>query len=204
MTKNEQLSYEWFQKQIKPYRLKKDKDKEYKKQERRAIQAGSFITFNYKQPVGKGKKSLRFYDENPVDVILNIRGNDLLALNFHYCPKAFRETVVKMILKLNKQRISKDKRLLITYQELKEFIKRNGLDLMIKRYKINRITNLKYIKGSEIQYIINLPSEKFIVQDSNMSESDLYNMIRSQSKSVKQSKNTRFGRKVNTSRTKRK
>ena len=77
--------------------------------------------------------------------------------------------------------------------------------MMIKRYKINRITNLKYIKSSELKYVINLPSEKFIIQDKSMSESDLYKMIRSRASSTtKTAKNTRTGRKVQRSNTRKK
>jgi hypothetical protein len=194
MTKLQEESYKWFKKQISNYRSKKQKDEEYKKMERRGIQKGSFISFNYKNPVGKGKKSLRWFDENPVDVILDIRGNDMLCLNFHYCPRVFRKSVILFIIKMNKQRIAKDKRFELTYIEMKEYLKRNGLEMMIHRYKLNRITNLKYIKGSDIKYIVELPSEKFIIQDKSISEDDLYAMIRSHGSASKRSKNKRFGR----------
>lgn len=195
MTAKEKESYEWFKKQVKQYQKKTDE--EYKKMQRRAILPGSFIMFKYKQPVGKGKKWLKFYDESPVDVILNIKGNDMWCINFHYIPRVFRKTVIAFIIKLNKQRIKQDKRFELTYQQIKEFLSRNGLiKICIKRYKINRITNLQYIKGSDIKYIAELPSEKFIIQDPNMTEADLFKLILSHSSSTKSSKNTRFGRSI--------
>ena len=171
--------------------------KEYTKQERRSIQPGSFITFNYRNPVGKDQpKKLRFYDENPCDVILDLRGNDMLCINFHFIERVFRKSVIAFILKINAQRIKQDKRLELTYQEMKEYLHRNGLTHCIKRYKVNRITNLKYVKGTEIKHIVELPSEKFIVQDPDMTEEDLYKLIRSHAAQTKKAKNTRFGNKV--------
>ena len=194
MNKEQEIAYEWYKKQTSQYRLKADKDIEYKKMERRAITEGSFITFNYKFPKGKGKKSLRFYDEYPMDVILRIQGNDMWCINFHYIERVFRKSVIAYILKINKMRIQNDKRLSLTYQEMKEYIIRNSLQLCIKRYKVNRITNLKYVKLSEVKYIAEVPSERFIVQDSSMTEADLYAMIRSHALTTKSSKNVRFGR----------
>jgi len=219
MTKVEQESYDWFQKQVNQYRLKKDLDTDYNKMERRSISNSSMVSFSYKNPIGKTNKrltargtpkkpSLKFYDENPLDIILDIKGNDMWCINLHFIPRPFRETLYKMVVKLNKQRIKNDKRFVLSYQDIKEFLVRNSLQMSIKRYKINRITNLKYIKGSEVKYAMSLPSEKFIIQDSNMSEDDLYRMIRSGSSQVKKSKNIRTGRNVNSrtssSRTKRK
>lgn len=195
MTESEKESYDWYKKIVDSYRLKKDVSTgDFKAQERRAIKEGSFISFAYKNPVGKDKKSLRFYDEFPVDVILSIRGNSLLALNFHYIPPPMRFIVIKFILQLNKQRIKAGKRLLLEYQMIKEFIKRNGLELMIHRYRVNRITSLKYIKGSELKYIVSLPSERFIIQDKSITKSDLYSMIRNNKNKTKTAKNVRFGR----------
>jgi len=194
MNKEQEIAYEWYKKQTSQYRKKADKDIEYKKMERRAIVEGSFITFAYKFPKGKGSKSLKFYDEYPMDVILRIQGNDMWCINFHYIQRVFRKSVIACILKINKMRIQNDKRLSLTYQEMKEYIIRNGLQLSIKRYKINRITNLKYVKLSEVKYIAEVPSERFVIQDSNMSEADLYAMIRRHAKTTKSYKNVRYGR----------
>ena len=194
MTATEKASYKWFKNQMKKYIPKSKKDAEYKKMERRRITSGSIITFKYKNPVGKGKKSLRFFDEYPVDVILAIKGNDMLCLNFHYAPRVFRKSILAYVIKMNKQQIKNDKRFVLTYNEMKQYLKRNGLELMIHRYKVNRITNLKYVKSSEWKYVLELPSEKFIVQDSSMTEEDLYKLIRSHSAKTKASKNRRYGR----------
>jgi hypothetical protein len=186
-------SEEWYKQQTSKYRKKGDD--EYKKLERRAISSGSFITFNYKRPKGIDKpKVLRYFDEYPVNVILNIRGNDALMLNFHYCPQPFRKSVVAYIFKINKMKIKQDKRITLVYQQMKMYIKRNGLEMMIHRYKVNRITNLKYIKTSEIKYVIDLPSEKFVIQDKELTKSELYNMIKSHKSKTRASKNKRYGR----------
>ena len=198
MNKEQEISYKWYKERINKYRTAKQKrdSEEYRKMERRAIKEGSFIMFNYKNPVGKDKKTLRWFDENPVNVILRLSGNDMLCLNFHFSPRVFRKSILEFIFKLNKFAISKDKRFELTYQEMKEYLKRNGLELMIHRYKVNRITNLQYIKLSEVKYIAEIPSEKFIIQDKSITEEDLYNMIRSHSRQSKKAKNTRFGRPV--------
>lgn len=190
--KLQQDSEKWYKKQVSQYRNKNDE--EYKKMQRRAIRNGSFISFSYRNPITPLKR-LKFFDSNPVDVILNIKGNDMWALNFHYAPRVFRKSIIAYIIKLNKFRIKKDKRFELTYTQMKEYIKRNGLEMMIKRYKINRITNLKYIPAKDIKYVAELPSEKFVM-DGRMTETELYKMIRSHGKSTKKAKNTRFGRKV--------
>lgn len=194
MTAGQKASYDWFKKQIKTYIPKSKQDEEYVKMQRRKISSGSVITFNYKQPVGKGKKSLRFFDEHPVDIILYIKGNDMMCLNFHYAPRVFRKSVMAYIIKMNKQQIKNDKRFELTYKEMKMYLKRNGLELMIHKYKVNRITNLKYVPSSDWKYIFELPTEKFVIQDPDMSEDDLYKMIRSHSTKTKKSKNVRFNR----------
>ena len=183
----------WYKKQMKEYRRKNDP--EYVKMQRRAIRAGSFISFDYNNPK-TALSRLRFFDSHPVDVILDIRGNDMLCLNFHYAPKVFRKSIIAFIFKLNKLRIKNDKRFELEYKQMKEYITRNGLEMMIKRYKINRITNLKYIPTKDIKYIAELPSEKFVL-DGRMSEQELYAMIRSHGKKTKGAKNTRFGRNTN-------
>lgn len=187
-------SSEWFQKQIKPYRKKEDRDEDYTKMNRRSIKPGNFITFKYTNPITPLKR-LKFYDANPVDVILDIRGNDMLCLNFHYAPRVFRKSIIKFILKINQYRIKKDIRMKLTYQEMKEYIKRNGLEIMIKRYKINRIQNLQYVKPDDIKYVAELPSEKFVF-DGKFSEDELQAIIRGHARKSKGAKNTRFGRKV--------
>lgn len=187
-------SEEWFKKQISPYRYKKDKDKEYTKMNRRSIKPGNFITFNYTNPVTPLKK-LKFYDASPVDVILDIKGNDLLALNFHYAPRVFRKSIIAFILKINAFRIKKDMRMNLEFQMMKEYIKRNGLEIMIKRYKVNRITNLKYVKPQDVKYIAELPSERFVF-DGSYSEDELQAIIRGHARKSKGAKNQRFGRKV--------
>ena len=185
-------SEKWFKKQIAPYR-KKD-DPEYLKMQRRAIKPGSFITFSYNNP-STDLKILKFFDANPCDVILDIRGRHMLCLNFHYCPRVFRKSVIAYIFKINKLKIKNDKRFELEYAEMKEYIKRNGLELMIRKYLTNRITNLKYVKITDIKYIAELPSEKFVF-DANMSEEQLYAMIRSHGSKTKSAKNVRYGRKT--------
>lgn len=194
MNKLEEDSAKWFISVINKLKTKKEIEQgNFTASDRRAIKPGSCIAFAYKNPVGKGKKSLKFYDENPVDFILNIRGNSMLALNMHYVPVPMRLIFIKFILQLNKSRIKQNKRLELDYSMVKEFIKRNNLDLMIHKYRINRITKLEYIKPEEYKYVVSLPSEKFIIQDKEISKADLYAMIRSNTK-TKTSKNVRFGR----------
>lgn len=193
MNSLEKKSYEWFKEKIDKYQLKKNKDKEYLKMERRSIQPGSFITFDYLNPITKGK-GLKFWDLHPCNVILGIRGKYMFCINFHYIHPKFRLTVIEYILKINKININQDKRLEVTYQLINEFMKRNGLEIAYHKYIIPRVSNLKYIKLSEVHHIVNLPTEKFNILDPNMSKDDLYRMIASHAKKTRSSKNTRFGR----------
>lgn len=199
MTKQEEESYIWFNNAVNKLRTKKEiENGDFTAQDRRAIKPGSMIMFQYRNPVLKNQpKKLKFYDENPVDFILDIRGNGMLALNLHYVPPPMRLIFIKFVLQLNKARIKQNKRFELDYTMVKEFIVRNGLQMMIKRYRVNRITKLEYVKPKDYKYIVSLPSEKFIIQDSNISKSDLYSMIRSQSTKTKSAKNVRFGRSTN-------
>lgn len=198
MTKQEEESFIWFNNAVNKLRTKKEIESgDFTAQDRRAIKPGSMIMFQYKNPVGLGKKSLKFFDQNPVDFILDIRGNGMLALNLHYVPPPMRLIFIKYVLQLNKARIKQNKRFELDYPMVKEFIIRNGLQMMIKRYRVNRITKLEYVKPADYKYIVSLPSEKFIIQDSNISKADLYAMIRSQSTKTKTAKNVRYGRSTN-------
>lgn len=198
MTKQEEESYIWFNNAINKLRTKKEIESgNFTAQDRRAIKPGSMIMFQYKNPAGLGKKSLKFFDQNPVDFILDIRGNGMLALNLHYVNPPMRLIFIKFVLQLNKARIKQNKRFELDYPMVKEFIVRNGLQMMIKRYRVNRITKLEYVKPKDYKYIVSLPSEKFIIQDPNISKADLYAMIRSQSTKTKSAKNVRFGRSTN-------
>ena len=187
-TKDE--SYEWFKDQIKNLKTKKTEDEEYLKMERRNIAPGSFIMFNYNNPK---TKNLKFWDKVPVDLIFRLQGNDMWCINLHYIPRAYRKTVILHVLKINKANIRADRRLQANWEILKEFIVRNGFELAIHRYKVNRITNLKYIKTSELKYVAELPLEKFAF-NGDMTEDDLYKMIYSHTKKTKSAKNVRFGR----------
>lgn len=196
MAKNtlQQESEKWFRDLIKSTTNKKAGET-YSKGERRSIKPGNMVFFHYTNPKTFGEgKPLKSFDKYPLPIILDIRGNYMLAINTHWVPKPLKETLIKMVVKLNKQQIKKDKRLQLTYQEIKEFLHRTGLiHIALKKYLINRITGLKYIPYSDWKYQLHLPTYKFVRKD-GVTAQDVENMIRSAISKNKKSKNKRYGR----------
>ncbi len=190
--KIQQESEAWFRNLLKKNSgIKAGED--YTKGNNKSLGTSNMFQFSYKNPVTP-LKQLKIFDENPLIVLFNKRGNDMYGINLHFIPKPLKETFLKLVIQMNKQNIKKDKRLTIEYKQMKQFLKRNGLDIIsVKRYKINRITNFKYIPYRDWRYALNLPTEKF-VRHKDFSKDDLEKMLRGAISRARQSKNKRFGR----------
>ncbi len=189
-----QESEQWFKTLIKQTATKKAGDI-YSKGDRKSITPGNMFFYKYPNPITP-LKYLKAFDMYPLIIMLDKRGNDIWGVNTHWIPKPLKETFLKLIIKYNKQNIKNDKKMSITYQEIKEFLHRTGLiRVAVKRYKVNRIVGFQYIPYKDWKYQLHLPTEKFVMA-SGVSSSDVDNMIKRAISQNKPSKNTRFGRKV--------
>lgn len=188
----EEESEKWWKERIKQHRKKAQQGEDYTKMKRRKIGPGSMISFSYINPKTP-LKILRFFDQFPVVIIFSDRGNLIYGINLHYAPRPFRKTILSYVIKLNKANIRADRRFTLSWESIKEFVIRNGLNLLVHKYIKSRMTSVDYVKGSEWKYVSELPSHKFITSK-DMTEEELYRMIYSHSKKTKKSKNVRTGR----------
>lgn len=188
----EEESIKWWNKRIKEHLKKNESPDDYVKMRRRKIGPGSMITFSYLNPKTP-LPVLKFFDKYPCVVIFSDNGRYMTGLNLHYAPRPFRKTILAMVIKLNKMNIKSDRRFTLSWEKIKEFVVRNGLKLLIRKYIKGRMSNVDYVKGTEWKYVAELPSHKFVLSG-EMTEDQLYRLIYAQGKSTKQSKNKRFGR----------
>ena len=192
LTLKQQESLDWWNEKLKKYQSKKFIPKDYKKMNRRAIRAGSLVTFSYPNPKTP-LKILRAFDAQPLAFIFRI-GKNIHAINLHWTPRPMRKIILEYIIKINKHNVKNDKRFELSWEMLKQFLHRNGLaDVITKQYIKGRIQKLEYIKPAEYKYIAELPSEKFIL-DGQFSEEDLQALIYRHIKKTKSVKNKRYGR----------
>lgn len=187
-TKDESLK--WWNTHISKYQKKGQLAEDYQKMERRAIKVGSLITFSYN---AKHADKLAFWDKYPCVILFNDFDGFFMGLNLHYVHPQFRKTLLAKVIELNKMKIKSDQRFTLAWEQLKMFIKRNGLEISIRKYIKGRMSGVDYVKGTEWRYVAELPSEKLVFNGS-MSADQLYQMIRSHSTKTKTSKNVRYGR----------
>lgn len=192
LTSKEEESLAWYKDVLKKQVSKKasiDYDKF-----RKRIKPGEMLTFSYTNPKTP-LKYLKWYDQHPVILIFNIRKN-IHGINLHFVPKPLRETILKYVIKLNKSNIKSGKRFDLAWEQIKEFLHRNGLaEIVTKQYIIARMTNINYVKYANWKHAVNIPSEKFVF-DGNYSHDDLIAMTRRGLRKGKKAKNVRVGRKT--------
>lgn len=187
-TKEESLK--WWNDRISPHQKKGILPEDYQKMERRVIKVGSLITFSYN---AKHADKLAFWDKYPCVILFNDFDGFFMGLNLHYIPPVFRKTVLAKVIEINKMKIRNDQRFVLSWEQLKMFIKRNGLELAIRKYIKGRMSNVDYVKGTEWRYVAEIPSEKFVL-GGTVSADQLYQMIRSHATKTKTAKNRRYGR----------
>ncbi len=194
--KLQQQSEEWFRNLLKQ-NVNKKAAEEYSKGNRKSVSPGAMYQMNYTNPKTKLTSdggSLKVYDAFPLIIMFAKRGNDMWGVNLHFLPKIYKETFLKLVIQMNKANIRADKRFKLEYKQVRMFLKRNGLEsFVVKRYKVNRITNFKYIPYRDWRYALNLPTEKF-VRAEGFSKDDFEKLLRSGIAKSKASKNKRFGR----------
>jgi hypothetical protein len=187
----EKESERWFKELLKKV-VNKNASENYNKIRRR-INSGEMIFFKYPSPKTP-LPQLRWYDAQPLDIILRIDGRHMTCLNLHYLPRPMRLILLKKIVILNKLRIKSDMRFKLQWEDIKDFLHRQGIaNLITKKYIIGRMQNIQHIKYKDWKYAAELNTAKFVF-DGNYSEDDILKMVRRSQKKTKQSKNKRYGR----------
>lgn len=188
----QQESYNWWKEVLKKTSSIKASE-DYSKGMRKSFKPGNMVAFKYPNPKTP-LKTLRYFDKSPLVIIFNIRGSNIFGLNLHWAPRPIRETIIKMVVKINRSNIKSDRRLELAWQDIKEFLRRNGLAHVItKQYIMARIQNMEYIPYTQWKYAASLPTEKFITH-SDYSEADVTRLIYGHAKATRDAKNRRFGR----------
>lgn len=191
LTKREEESIEWY-KEVLAKTTSKKVSESYDKIRRR-IKEGEMITFKYPNPKTP-LKQLRWFDANPLVILFNTKSKNLFGVNLHYMPKPARETFLKFVIKLNKSKIKSGNRFDLSWEQIHEYLKRNGMaNLVVKQYIIARMQNVEYVRYNQWKHAVSLPSEQFVF-DGNYSHDDILAMQRRSAKATKSSKNIRYGR----------
>ena len=137
-------------------KLKKTKDKI----KVASSQQGAFYTFEYDSKMYE-EGTLEYYDKQPLILLLGKGGGYYLGLNFHYLPPSVRKDVLdRLKSRYNKQWSSNKVLPNVTWNNVRGQVRHS--QVMIKLYLENRIGNMSRVKNTEMDQVIDLPSEEFI------------------------------------------
>jgi hypothetical protein len=102
--------------------------------------AGDFSTGNMLFYRYDAKDKDKTFDKTPLIIVLSKSKGYVLGLNLHWTPVPLRITLLKIILKLNKDNIRKNQPITISYAMLKPMVNKMGLGPVIRLYIFNRIS----------------------------------------------------------------
>ena len=146
---SQKKSLEWFRKRIRKDRIR-DMDRVTEGFKRARIREGEMVTYRY-DPLLKEK--LKYYDVQPLIVILEIYLDGWLGVNVHYLPPEFR---AKLFYELQ----YKKKNMRVIAEQLK---KHPISYPAIKRYKAQKVLGeATLIPKEEWDIAIQLPYERFV------------------------------------------
>jgi hypothetical protein len=121
---------------------------------------GNIIAFNYNPILAD---SLDYYDNFPLVLILKIKNDGFLGINFHYLPHKYRLILMSRLYKYIK--ISNDNKTIIINMNYTNIIKKYELRYFrpcLKMYKFSRIKRFVYTATpDEWDMALFLPFEKF-------------------------------------------
>lgn len=104
------------------------------------FKAGDFSTGNMLFYRYDAKDKEKTYDKTPLILVLSRSKGYVLGLNLHWTPIPLRITLLKIIIKLNKENIRRNQPITISYSMLKPMIQKMGLGPVIRLYIFNRIS----------------------------------------------------------------
>lgn len=120
---------------------------------------GCMLFFGYDP---KGKNELPFWDEYPLVILLEKKGNSILGLNLHYLRPSDRATFLNQLIRLvdnPEYHRNPPSYINATYNKLKES---KYLRRCIRRYSLSNIkTNVNVIPSNEWKIVTFLPIDRF-------------------------------------------
>lgn len=99
------------------------------------FQTGNMLFYRY-----DAKDKDKTYDKTPLIMVLRKSKSYVLGINFHWTPIPLRITLIKLILKFNRNNIIRGNPIVVSYEMLKPFIMKMGLGPVIRLYIFNRIS----------------------------------------------------------------
>ena len=87
------------------------------------LRPGNWLFFRY-----NAKDKTLLYDATPCIFVLSVSPGYVLGLNWHWMPKAMKISMLRYILKSNKQNIKESKPLQFSYVQAKSLIRKWSLD----------------------------------------------------------------------------
>jgi hypothetical protein len=155
------------------------------KLEKRHFKPGSLLHFAY-----VAKHDQFTYDKTPLVLILGSSKTYTLGLNFHWLPMPMRISLVKVIMKMNKHNIAKNKPLEFSYTQLKPLLRKFGYAPVIRLY-INKNISPKgaHIPVDLLPSAVKISAENFT--NGKVSAEQLYKMAIQRAKKHKKTLTSR-------------
>lgn len=157
---------DWFKSRIKRLANNKDIPKDerrellnrFEKMEKPTI--GSMVMYMYSP---KHEKTLKYFDRFPLGIIVGPADGGHFALNMHYLPPTLRAQLFDALLDLSTDdRLTKERRLEISYEILKSTAKVKAFRPCFKRYLSPFIkSNIVIVPPEEWANVLFLPLQQF-------------------------------------------
>lgn len=130
--------------------------KEKKQLTKKDLIPGNTIFFAY-----NAKYKDEIYDKTPVSLILRRNKTHTLGLAFHWIPYNMRLSLIKYIMRVNKENIKKGKPLDFSYKDLKPRLKSLGYAPCIRLYINKRMSRNGVVISPDRLFIARLRTETF-------------------------------------------
>lgn len=123
------------------------------------VRPGTLITFQYD---AKGKDTLKYWDKQPMILVVDVLSDGFTGLNMHYLPA--RQRLLLMEALLNKTVGKKEKaHVQISYDLLKGAAKYKWFKPTFKRYLVGHVKRpMILIPEEDWLYAVMLPTAKFV------------------------------------------
>lgn len=108
------------------------------------IRPGDLMMFDY---VPIHKEELEYYDLKPVVIFFSVRKGYVVGFNIHYYPPLIRISIISGIIKMYKEFycMRPKKRMAIDYYKIVRRLKRDGISIGIRMYKVDVIRNIRRV-----------------------------------------------------------
>ena len=108
------------------------------------LRPGNWLFFRY-----NAKDKTLLYDATPCIFVLSVSPGYVLGLNWHWMPKAIKISMLRYILKSNKQNIKESKPLQFSYAQAKSLIRKMVFRPVVRLYIKKRISSRSLVIPNE-------------------------------------------------------